>query len=130
MKRVLLVFGIFAVLASGVAWGLMPTTFFAMGFWSVLGFGALSAASLAISNSLEVGTWRMLHPDVSGNVLYRLLVRLGIYWGVPTAAIYAVGSIWPTFLFLPAGVITALAASYSTMMVAAILELMPAKIKS
>lgn len=128
MKRVFLVFGIFALASAALGYGLMPAAFFAMGAWSILGFGLLSAVSLGLSNLVEIQTWRLVHPDISGHLFFRFLIRLAIYLGIPALSVYGVATFWPMFLALVSGPMTAIAAAYIVLMAAAILELMPARI--
>lgn len=121
-----LYYGIYGLLATVISVGLVPLAFTGTGYPTYTAYGVVMAALMYAGNRLELQAWSKLTADQANSLSWRLLVRLGIYLGVPTIAVWLIGLTGLAWS-VPAGLLTALALCWMPLMVGAMLNYFPAR---
>lgn len=118
-------YGVFGAVAAGVSYLFVPVAFAGKPVVSLLAYIVVMAVSMFVSNKLELRAWASLTADQANNMLWRLLVRLGIYIGVPAVLIYVVA--FTGVFALPGGFWTAIALTWMPLVMGAWMNYFPAR---
>jgi hypothetical protein len=118
MTNKVLYYAIFGVLSALLAWGLVPTAF-PNSIIAVPVFGAFAVAASLAGIGVERALWARLGAKRADSILWRIGVRLAIYWLLPAALVFLIGSVAPAMFHLKAGFVSALALTYCPLIVRA-----------